>query len=131
MKIDRTMICAAFVGLGLIVNSVATAEAGTLKLKTKETPKTATIGKLTTGFAMQCANGFSLAGSKKNNGWVDWYVCSTPVIQCPKQLQSNGKYSSVKPKVVIQQIGGDPDAPEAKFRVQYQCDYQAVPIPIP
>lgn len=80
----------------------------------------------TSQFNPNCAGGFSKAGEKEvaNIGWTDWYVCSTPVIVCPKQVQKDdGRISHVTPKVLIQQTGGDPDGGTVSFRVQYQCDY--------
>lgn len=85
-------------------------------------------------FNSSCAAGFSKAGDKANNFaegmWTDWYVCGTPVIQCPAQMQGNGRYSGITPKAVVQLVGGNPDGGSASFRVQYKCDYSYTPIPV-
>ena len=66
-----------------------------------------------------------------NPKWWNWFVCTTPVLVCPAQIQSNGEVSSVNPKAIVQQVGGNPDGGTAKFRVQYKCDYSFTPIAQP
>ncbi len=79
-------------------------------------------------FNTRCAAGFNKVGENVRplvNGmkrWTDWFVCSTPVIYCPKQMQDNGLYSTVAASAILQLIG-DPDSPSVSFRVQYKCDY--------
>lgn len=84
-------------------------------------------------FSTRCASGFSKGGEKKKNRygqqWTKNYVCTTPVISCPKQPQNNGKYSYVHPKAIVQTVGGDPDGGEVHFRVQYKCVYSWNVIP--
>lgn len=85
-------------------------------------------------FSTSCASGFSLAKNKEENAygskWTDWYVCTTPVISCPKQIQqANGKTSTVHPTVILQTIGGNPDGGQISFRIQYKCDYGWVADP--
>ena len=83
-------------------------------------------------FHANCAAGFSKAGQNMYpNKDIDWYVCSTPIITCPKFMQPNGLYSYVKAKVILQPVGGDPDAPTTSFRVQYKCDYSFRAVPVP
>ncbi|VAW72029.1 hypothetical protein MNBD_GAMMA12-3016 [hydrothermal vent metagenome] len=86
--------------------------------------------KLSAPFYANCASGFSKVGQNKfPNGTMRWYVCGTPVIQCPSYMQSNGKWANVTPKVVIQMIGSNPDGGTQKFRVQYKCDYSFNAVP--
>ena len=143
MKLRMTKFTAALLGLSLAISGAATfdvAHAAELKLKKRSTTSVGqtTVGGLTTGFGPSCASGFSMAGQKKghtsstesDSKWTDWFVCTTPVISCPKQLQNNGQYSHVSPKVVIQQTGGNPDSSSVKFRVQYKCDYSWRSVPV-
>ena len=98
-------------------------------------------GDKTTEFSTNCALGFWLAdeethvethapsgGRIKSQEFTDWYVCSTNIIQCPKQPQVNGSTASVTPTPALQQIGAGPDGGNAKFRVQYRCGYDYTPI---
>ena len=89
-------------------------------------------GGITIPFSTNCASGFSKAGQNKfPNGDMKWYVCTTPVIQCPSYTQRNGKKAHVKPKVVIQLIGANPDGGKQKFRIQYKCEYSFNAVPVP
>lgn len=98
----------------------------------KAVGQSSAIGGMTVPFNANCANGFSKAGDKKlPNGDLDWYVCSTPVIQCPSYVQSNGQKAHVKPKAIVQMIGANPDGGAQKFRVQYKCEYDFNPVPVP
>jgi len=82
-------------------------------------------------FGANCASGFSKLGEAAVGGLeVNWFVCGTPVIKCPAQLQSNGKYASVTPKAIVKMVGGNPDGGEARFHVQYKCDYSFTPTPV-
>jgi hypothetical protein len=88
--------------------------------------------KITGPFVANCANGFSKVGQKKMaNGDMKWYVCSTPIIQCPSYVQKNGKKAYVKPKAIVQLIGANPDGGTQKFRVQYKCEYSFNAWPVP
>ena len=91
------------------------------------------IGGLTAGFVLNCAPGFSMAGKKMGHPstWTDWYVCSTPVLTCPTQVQDNGLKSAINVKAIIQTVGGDPDGGTTSFRVQYVCDYGYTAQPVP
>jgi len=83
-------------------------------------------------FSANCAKGFSKAGQQKfPNNTMKWYVCTTPVIQCPSYRQSNGKMAHVSPKVIIQLIGANPDGGKQKFRIQYKCTYNVNFLPVP
>ena len=138
MNINTKFFCAAILTLGMGVTSITVADianAGGLKLR-KGTNSAAgaghsSIGGLTTRFNSNCAAGFSKAGEHKNNHlkFTEWYVCTTPVIVCPKQIQDNGLVASVHPQAIVQQTGGDPDGGTVKFRVQYKCNYSYIPIP--
>lgn len=131
--------CHFVLGTGMAFASLSTginpAEAGELRLKRSSQQHSAGavggIGNLTAGFVLNCAPGFSLAGKKKGSPstWTDWYVCSTPILTCPTQIQDNGLKSGVHPKVVVQTVGGDPDGGTVKFRVQYKCDYSYNALP--
>src|SRR6056297_3990300 len=133
-RINKT-VCALIVGAGVAMTGLAaTGPAGAESVKLRTTHKAAgqshAIGGISAGFHLNCAAGFSKAGQKKSaNGWTDWYVCTTPVITCPTQLQDNGHKSSVHPKAIVQQTGGNPDGGTVKFRIQYQCDYSWVATP--
>ena len=132
MKLNSPTLCAAVVGLGMVINGF-TADAANLTLRnsTAAAGTHGAIGGLSIPFSTNCASGFSMAGKKlfSSNKWTDWYVCSTPVLVCPKQTQANGKASSVHPKAIVQMIGGNPDGGAVKFRVQYKCDYGYTPTP--
>ncbi|MEL6409114.1 MAG: hypothetical protein AAFS08_12500 [Pseudomonadota bacterium] len=130
-NITKLVLVAGLAASG-ITSSIEQASAA--ELRKKATVKThqavgaaSGIGGFTTGFNLNCASGFSMAAKSEKNvsgdKWTDYYVCSTPVLQCPKQPQKNGLISSVHPKVVVQTVGGDPDGGTVKFRVQYKCDY--------
>ena len=127
MKFRITRFTALVLGAGLAITGAASfdsAAAAELKLK-KRTTKSASqtgIGGYTTAFSPNCAAGFALAGSRKQGGMTDWFVCSTPVLSCPKQIV-DGKAATVTPQVVLQQVGGNPDGGTVKFRIQYKCDY--------
>ena len=79
-------------------------------------------GDKTTEFSTNCALGFWLVdeethvethapsgGRIKSQEFTDWYVCSTNIIQCPKQPQVNGSTASVTPTAVILLTGSGPD----------------------
>ena len=131
--------CHLVLGAGMALTSLSAginpAEAGELRLKRSSQQNTAGavggMGNFSAGFVLNCAPGFSMAGKKKGNPstWTDWYVCSTPVLTCPTQVQDNGLKSGVHPKVVVQTVGGDPDGGTVKFRVQYKCDYSYTALP--
>lgn len=120
----------ALSGLGSLAGPT---EAANLRLKKggQHSAGASAIGGLTTGFSTSCAPGFSMAGKDAGQppGWTDWYVCSTGVIVCPTQIQSNGLKSGVTPKAVVQITGGNPDGGTVKFRVQYKCDYSWTALP--
>lgn len=84
-------------------------------------------------FNAHCASGFTKAGetivTKDTGKWTDEFVCTTQIITCPKQTQSNGKASTVQPLVVIQKTNIDPDGGQVKFRIQYKCNYSYTVIP--
>ena len=135
MNINTKFFCAAIVTLGMVATSITVAEiasAGGLKLRKQSAAAGhSNIGGLTTGFNSNCAAGFSKAGEHKNNHikFTEWYVCTTPVIVCPKQVQDNGLVASVHPQAIVQQTGGNPDGGTVKFRVQYKCDYSYTSLP--
>jgi len=134
MKRTNQIFFAAIAGIGIAVSGLsvvnpASAQGIQLKSRTATAGSNPGIGGFTTRFSTNCAAGFSMAGKKAANGWTDWYVCTTPVLVCPAQLQSNGKYSSVQPKAIVQQTGGDPDGGTVQFKVQYKCDYFWTALP--
>jgi hypothetical protein len=89
-------------------------------------------------FHTNCASGFSKVQSHETtpagsngNKWTDWYVCTTDVIACPKQIQpGNDLTSTVHPTVVLQTLGGNPDGGQISFRIQYKCDYGWIDKPV-
>lgn len=136
MKSIFTPFAALVVGAGIVITglnlaSPAEAEGATLRQSDRASSagQNHAMGGWTTGFQHNCVPGFSKAGDKKKNGWTDWYVCSTPVIQCPTQQQDNGLKSAVHPQAIVQVTGGNPDGGTVKFRVQYKCDYSYTVLP--
>ena len=88
------------------------------------------VKKLGVPFGANCASGFSKLGEQAVGGLdVNWFVCGTPIIRCPAQMQSNGQYASVTPKAIVKTVGGNPDGGEVRFHIQYKCDYSFTPIP--
>lgn len=80
-------------------------------------------------FYASCASGFSKFGEQKDaNQWTDWYVCGTPTIKCPAQIQANGRYSHVRAIATVKP-NGNPDSHATTFSVQYKCDYSFNHIP--
>jgi len=136
MELNAKFICATIFTLGLAITGSTyadTASAGELKLKKRTTGSagSSAIGGFTTKFNANCASGFSKAGEQKSNGnkFTDWFVCTTPVIVCPKQIDKNGNWADISPQAIVQQIGGNPDGGDVKFRVQYKCSYTPKYIP--
>jgi len=141
MKRTNQIFFAAIAGIGIVFSGlsvVSPASAQGIQLKSRSGPVAggnAGIGGLAIPFGPNCASGFSLAGKKVNNAqagpWTDWWVCSTPVLVCPAQLQTNGLYSGINPQAIVQTIGGNPDGGTIKFRVQYKCNYSWTPNATP
>ena len=141
MKLNTSNFLAAVVGLGMALNGVAAVQfagAGSLAQKPRVTSGSGHSGaghsgatRLTTRFNANCAPGFFKAGEKKMNNppWTNWYVCSTQVLTCPLQPQSNGLYSGIHVQAIVQMVGGDPDSGTSKFRIQYKCDYSWTALP--
>jgi hypothetical protein len=125
-----TAILAMSIGLAAdLKQSKSKPEIG-ISTGTQQSPSSNGIKTLGVPFAANCASGFSKLGEATVGGLdVNWFVCGTPVIKCPAQLQNNGKYASVTPKAIVKTVGGNPDGGEVRFHVQYKCDYSFTPIP--
>ncbi len=89
-------------------------------------PKAAGNKTFGTQFQQTCYQGF-YKGPKvmKNSAMIDYYICYSDVIYCPPFFQKNdGRWANVHPRVIVKQIGGNPESGQAKrFQIQYKCDY--------